>query len=132
MRKTEKKNFIDEALELDEKQTPSDRIFNAVALGTGIFAGLLLLVCLILYLSITQAAVLDTPFYIYAWLLLFYPILIMALVGLYFSVGQLMRNHYFTTIFAVLLNTLAAAALITVLIIQAARGQIYIVPFYFL
>ena len=121
-----KKNFIDEALDLDEKQAPSDKIFSIISLSTSIVAAVILVVCLLFYIA-------QSPIALPVWYYLFYPCLILAIVGASCSAGQLIRNHYFSTIFALILSGLTIIALVVVLIIQ---GVVYngpfIGPFFFL
>jgi len=130
---SKRKNFIEESLALNKKQTPSDKIFGGVSLGVGALALFLLAIVFVLYLSLSYAVIVETPVYLYAWLLVFYPILALTIAGLYFSIGQIMRNPYLSTILGAILNGAALIALIVTTIVQAVLyDQIFIVPFYFL
>lgn len=118
-----KKTFIDESIELDEKQTPSDKVFNVVSLLCGAAAAALLLICLIFYFTLPDVAVL-------AWIYAFYPIVVFVAAGTFCSAAQLLRNRYFTSVAAFILNIAGIVAAITVLIVQAAvYKEVFIAPF---
>ena len=132
-----RKNFIEDAIELNAKQTPSDKIFSVLGIVTGAVACLLLLACLIAFLSTTSGGEFGAPYasrYYAAliWYLLYYPMLIIVITGLFCSSGQLIRNRYFSTFIALLLNSLAAITILTVSIVQGVvYGQVFAFPFYF-
>jgi|GEM_PF-2266710 len=124
---SKKKNFIEKSLELEEKKTPSDKIFSIVSICAGSVAIILLLFALVMFLSMPQ------DYKHFAWFYLYYPIIVIALAGIICASGQMMRNHYFSTILALAFNALAVLTLIVVSIIQGAlHGQVFAFPFYFI
>jgi len=122
--KKPKQNFIDKAIELDTKQTPSDKLFNRVGLICGSVACGFLVLCLIFHLTLPSVG-------FFLWLILFYPILVLVIVTLSCSIGQLIRNHYFSALFACILGSLALLALIITIIYQAAvYSTVFLIPFH--
>ena len=120
------KNLIGELAELDEKQTPSDKIVNTVGLISSIIATAVLLFCLLLYFIQEEVS-------LYMWLYAFYPLVICIICGIACSVAELIRNRYLVTIAACVLGILSAVTVITVLIVQGVLyHQVFIIPFYFL
>jgi len=120
-----KKNFIEHSIELDEKKTPSDKIFSVVGISTGFVSVFLLLFSLLMFLLARDYSHL-------VWYYLYYPTIVIAIAGLICAGGQLVRNHYFSTILALGFNTIAVLTLIIVSIIQGVvYGQVFAFPFYF-
>ncbi|MCL2847866.1 MAG: hypothetical protein FWE13_03855 [Firmicutes bacterium] len=130
-----RKNIIEhlqQSIELDTKKTPSDTILSTVGILTGTLAGLLVLICLILYLAIPRPPV-GIDFAEVVWYFIYYPSVVLVIVGLFCTVGQLFRNHYISTIIGLIINTSVAIALITVSLVQGiAFGQVLVFPFWFL
>jgi len=118
------KNFIAKSIELDKKKPKSDKIFSALGISAGVFALSLLLINIIFYIFAVDLAV-DV------WFFLYYPMVIVIIVGIFCSWGQLLRNHYISTIVALILNNAAAVAIIAISIFQGVRyGQVFAMPFY--
>ena len=122
-----RKNILQESIDLCEKKTPSDTIFSSIGILTGTIAGVLLIICLIVFL------VAPRSYAVYAWYFLYYPSLTLVIVGLFCTSGQLIRNNYLSTIVGLIINILVAIALIIISIMQGVLyGQVLVFPFYFL
>ena len=122
--KGKNKNPISRAIDLDKKKPPSDKIFSALGITAGAFALLLLAICLMFFLAARyhSRAV---------WFFLYYPMVIAIMIGLVCSVGQLLRNKYFSTIAALFLSSIAAVIILIVSIYQGViYGQVFAFPFY--
>ena len=122
-----RKNLIQKSIELDERKTPSDTIFSSLGLLVGAAAGVLLTICLIVFLAASR------EYAIVFWYFLYYPTIILIIVGLFCTAGQMIRNHYLSTIIGLIINTALAITMITISLVQGIRyGQVFAFPFYFL
>ncbi|MCL2062504.1 MAG: hypothetical protein FWH03_07795 [Firmicutes bacterium] len=111
---------------LDQKQTPSDKVFNWVGLSCGIAASAILLLCLTLFFINEDVSAA-------AWIWTFYPLAVLLAAGTFCSAAQLLRNRYLSSMFAFILNIAAIVAAIVVIIAQFVLHQsVYIAPFIFL
>ena len=123
-----KKNLIQESLELDKKMPKSDKIFSFLGLLCGILAVMLLLIVLGFYIFVNDASVL-----IFVWYILFHPLFMIVILGLFCCIGQMVRNRYLSTFLALAFNGIAALLIIAILIYLGVRyGHVFIFPFYFL
>jgi len=122
--KDKKKNPIISSIDLDKKKPPSDKIFSGLGIGTGVLAILLLTICLMFFVA---ARHLSRS----VWFFLYYPMILLIMVGLVCTVGQLLRNKYFTTVIGLILNATAAIVILIVSIYQGVvYGQVFAFPFY--
>ena len=122
-----RKNLIQQSIELDEKKTPSDTILSSVGILTGVAAGILLTICLIVFFAANR------EYAVSFWYFLYYPTIILIIVGLFCTCWQMMRNHYLSTIIGLIINSLLAVTIITVSLVQGILyGQVFAFPFYFL
>lgn len=118
--------MIDNSIELEEKSSPSDKLFNKLsivfaAVSLGIF-----FICLVMFCV-------DKNIGLNLFKYAVYPIILINLFSYVFSIPQLLRNRYFSALLGFLI---AAACLIGVIIFVVFQyiyfGRVYMVPFVFL
>lgn len=110
------------AAELDKKRTYMDkgRIRAATALGC---------IALMSCVSVWIAHAFDTVAAARAFAILFYPTAVIIVTGCWFSAAELLRNRYISAGAALALNGIALVLLLAYIILQAATGSVYILPF---
>lgn len=119
-------NAIEDAIEMEEKSTPSDKIYNTGAVVTSLLAFLLNITFLIVFLVDQNAGLLT-------WQYTFYPMLVFNIAAIYLSFAQVLRNRYLSATLSSALAVLNLIGIVVVIILQAVLlKQIYIVPFIFL
>lgn len=113
-------------LELDKKQTPSDKLYNTISLICGIVGLVFLAVSLIIQFISRDVA-------LAIWQYGFYVAFICVIVGMACATCELIRNYYIISIASFAMSAFGFAALITTVIVQAVLyKQIFLIPFYFL
>ncbi len=118
--------FIDDSIQMDDKCVFSHRVFNLITLLSAIGAGVMELLCFILYFTVP-----DIGLYVYS--LVFYPICICLVLVFFFSIPELLRNIYMTSLISVIAGGILTAVLIVSILLQVFMlGTVYIVPFIYL
>lgn len=72
----------------------------------------------------------DLDLGLYVFQLLFYPIAIGLIVTFFYSIAELLRNPYMSSIIALIAASVLTLLLITAIILQGVMlGKVYILPF---
>lgn len=114
-----------QSMEMDDKSVYSHKVYNTVALISSITSAVLEVLCFILYLTVPQIG-------LYTFSLVFYPLAILLLVTFFFSIPELLRNIYMSSLIALLVASVMIILLIVAVFLQGfLLGTVYIVPFMF-
>lgn len=114
---------IQGSMELEEKGTRSDHIYNMVALVCALVAAALELSSLIAFLIYNTAG-------FRLWSIFFYPMLIAIIGAFFFSTSELFRNRYFKSLLAFLIASIVTVIAVIFIVVQAVvYKQVYIIPF---
>lgn len=110
------------AAELDKKRTHTDkgRIRAATALGC---------IALTACVSVWIAHAFNAVAAVRSFAILFYPTAVVIATGCWLSAAELLRNRYISAGAALALNGIALVLLLAYIILQAATGPVYILPF---
>lgn len=114
---------IKESIGLDEKSSHSDRLYNRIALASGISAGALLISSLAAY-AVNEISGL------YAFQTVFYPVVLLLLLSFVFGIGERLRNRYFTSGLALIIAVVVTLGLAAFMTAQGILYQaVYVWPF---
>ncbi len=117
--------FIDDSIQMDDKCVFSHRVFNLIALLSAVGAGVMELLCLILYFV-------NPSLGLYVYSLVFYPVSICLVLIFFFSIPELLRNIYLSSLISVVTGSILTIALVVSLFLQAfCLGTVHVVPFVF-
>lgn len=117
-----KDNFINESLKLNKKQSPLDKRFNAISLICAFF-------CVFAWAAFFCILAINFNIGLSYFSIGFYFIAALTLIGLFFSVKELLRNRYFDSLLSFTLLTMSFIAILTTIITQFVALQIiYIFP----
>lgn len=107
---------------MDDKCVFSHRVFNLIALLSAVGAGVMELLCLILYFVNPSLGL-----YVYS-----YPVSICLVLIFFFSIPELLRNIYLSSLISVVTGSILTIALVVSLFLQAfCLGTVHVVPFVF-
>lgn len=117
------KNFKNSYDDLDAKQTPSDKLFNSIALTCGIVSLVYLLTVGVLFFFLPIVA-------LTVWSYGFYPAFLFAFVGSTLAVGELFRNKYIVSTISCIFNLACIVTLLTIIVVQIILYKMpLIIPF---
>ncbi len=120
-----KDNILRSSLKLNKKQSPIDKRFNAISLICGLVSGL---VWLAFFSILFYDYILGLNFFALA----FFFIAILNIVGLYFSITELIRNLYFDSLLSFILLSGSFVLILTVIIAESIIFKtVYIYPNFF-
>lgn len=117
---------LQDAINLDEKGTHSDKVFNTAAVVSSIISLALLLVCVVAYAIHSDTGLLFFK-------LTFYPMLAFNIAGIYLSFAQVFRNRYLSAVIGATLSVATLISLIVIIILQIVLLKtVHIIPFNFI
>lgn len=115
-----------QSLEMDEKSVYSHKVFKTVSIISCVAAAVMEVLCIVLYFVNAELG-------LYFYSMLFYPMAILLLITFFFSVPELLRNIYMSSLISLILASVMSIVLIVSIFLQAfLLGKVYIVPFLFL
>lgn len=118
--------FIDDSIQMDDKCVFSHRVYNLIAVLSAVAAAVMEVLCLILYLVLP-----DIGLYVYR--IVFYPTSICLVLTFFFSIPELLRNIYMSSLVALIIGSVLTVALIVSLFLQGfLLGTIHVIPFLYL
>lgn len=116
---------LQDALELEDKSTYSDKIYNTGAVLSSSISVIMLITCVIAFIANSNTGLLF-------WQYLFYPMLVFNISGIYLSIAQVLRNRYFSIILSSTLSVITFLAIVVIIILQIViYHKVWIVPFVF-
>lgn len=117
-------NIIEDYIKVEERSTPSDRIFNSISMVCTLVVSAILIAFFIVNIFSFSIA-------IRFWSYMFYPMLIIEMLALTSGIGQLIRNTYLSAIISIVISTLNIFVIIGFIIIQGILDKkLYIPPFF--
>ena len=115
--------FIDDSVEMDSKCSYSHGVFTLVTIIAISASAVMEVLCAILFLVNEELG-------LYVYQLLFYPTAIGLIITFFYSIPELLRNIYMSSLLAVILAGVLTVLLIVSIILQAVfLGKVYIIPF---
>lgn len=117
-------NDINQSIEIENKSSHADRLFNGLSLTGSLLACALLLGALIAYAVDVQSGLI-------AFACVFYPLVVFEIVAFVFGIQELVRNRYFTSILSVSLASVVLLGTVAFLILQGVYfGGVAVFPFF--
>ena len=115
-------NDINQSIEIENKSSHADRLFNGLSLTGSLLACALLLGALITYAVDVQSGLI-------AFACVFYPLVVFEIVAFVFGIQELVRNRYFTSILSVSLASIVLLGTVAFLILQGVYfGGVAVFP----
>lgn len=117
-------NDINQSIEIENKSSHADRLFNGLSLSGSTLACALLLGALITYAVNVRSGLI-------AFACVFYPLVVFEAVAFVFGIKELVRNRYFTSILSVSLAAVVLLGTVAFLILQGVYyGGVAVFPFF--
>lgn len=119
-------SFLDESVKMDDKCVYSHGVYILVTVIAVVASAAMEILCGALYLVSPEIGLAAFTF-------CFYPTAIGILITFFYTIPELIRNIYLSSVLALVLAIILAVLLVTAVILQETfLGQVYIIPFKFL